>query len=292
MEESNNLTSSVIDTINNIFSNIFSSVDNTIYDILDKITFVNTDVIEDESFKKLFGSNSSSGILLVCNALILGIVIFYALNYLFSHITYSKVQTPMEFIFKAIIFVGIMNGSLWICSQIINIVYLLSDAIRYIAKEIFNQEISFANFISQINNKIYTSSENVSIASFDGIIKSFATFGFMNLIFSYSLRYIMIKILVLISPFAFLCLINSKTEWFFKSWIKVFLELLLEQVLIILIISLAFSFKLSETNVMAKLLYVGVIYALMKANTFMYMIFGGITTSVGNGMNTVISKNS
>jgi hypothetical protein len=226
----------------------------------------------------------------VCNALILGILIFYVSNYLFSHLTYSKVQTPMQFLFKAIIFVGIMNGSYWICSQIINIVSLISSSICEIGKEIFSEEISFENFITKINDSIYVSGE-IEVTSFDGIIKSFTTMGFLNLIFSYALRYIMLQVFVILFPFSILCLINDKTEWIFKSIMKAFISLLLEQVLISIILVLAFSFLLTNTN-MSKILYIGIIYALMKANTYMYMIFGGITTSVSSGINMLTNKSN
>jgi hypothetical protein len=239
---------------------------------------------------KIFGSSSTSGILLVCNALILGVLIFYITNYLFSHLTYSKVQTPMQFIFKAIIFVGVMNSSYWICLQIINIVSLISSSICDIGKELFNEEISFVNFITKINDSIYISGE-VEVTSFDGLIKTFTTIGFMNLIFSYALRYIMIQVFVMLFPFSILCLISDKTEWIFKAIMKAFISLLLEQVLISIILLLSFSFSLSNTT-MSKILYIGIIYALMKANTYMYMIFGGITTTVSSGINMLANKSS
>jgi hypothetical protein len=265
-------------------------VDNSIYEILDKITFIDTDIIEQDNFVKIFGSDSSSGILLICNALILGILIFYIASYLFSHLTYSKVQTPMQFIFKAIIFVGIMNEAYWICLQIINIVSLVSSSICDIGKSLFQEEISFVNFITKINNSIYISGD-VEITSFDGIIKSFTTMGFMNLIFSYALRYIMIQVFVLLFPFAILCLISDKTEWISKAILKAFISLLLEQVLISIILVLAFSFTLNDST-MSKILYIGIIYALMKANTYMYMIFGGITTSISSGINMLTNKSN
>ncbi|MCI8548942.1 MAG: hypothetical protein HFJ38_08725, partial [Bacilli bacterium] len=54
MEESNTiLTNTIIQAINDIFGKIFSSVDNKIYELLDKITFINTDLIEKDSFKTL-----------------------------------------------------------------------------------------------------------------------------------------------------------------------------------------------------------------------------------------------
>ena len=284
MEDTTTSTNSILEIINNIFGNIFSSVDNSIYELLDKITFINSSIIENNSFSKLFGTKSTEGILLICNALILGIIIFYATNYLFSHLTYSKIQTPSQFIFKCVIFIGIMNESLWICSQIINIISLVSSSIQYIGMQILGEEISFMNFIEKINDTIYTSSFILSITSFEGIIKSVTSIGFITLIFSYALRYIMIQVFVLLSPFAFLCLINDRTEWIFKSWIKAFISLLLEQVLIAIILILAFSIEFTSNDTLSQIIYIGIIYALMKANTYMYMLFGGITTSITNNI--------
>ena len=79
MEESN-LTDTVTRTINDIFGKLFSSFDNKIYELLDKITFINTDIIDKSSFTKIFGKSSSEGILLICNALILGVIIFYSIK--------------------------------------------------------------------------------------------------------------------------------------------------------------------------------------------------------------------
>ena len=220
MEDLTTTANSIADIINELFGNIFSSIDNSIYELLDKITFIDSSIIDNTSFSKLFGDKSTEGILLICNALILGIIIFYATNYLFSHLTYSKIQTPSQFIFKCVIFIGIMNESLWICSQIINIISLISSSIQYIGEQILGEEISFMNFIEKINDTIYTSSFILYITSFEGIIKSVTSIGFITLIFSYALRYIMIQIFVLLSPFVFLCLINDRTEWIFKSWIK------------------------------------------------------------------------
>lgn len=289
--DNSNFLQSIFDTINSVFNSIFSSVDNSIYEILDKITFIDSSIIDNPSFSRLFGSNSKEGILLVCNALILGMIVFYATNYLFSHLTFSKIQTPIQFIFKAIIFVAIMNQSLWICSQIINIFSLISKSIQSIGNSILGEEISFSNFIQKINNSIYTSSK-FEVTSFGGIIKSLSSTGFITLILSYSVRYIMIQVFVLISPFAFLCLISDKTEWIFKSWIKAFISLLAEQILISLILVLAFSMKFTSNNIMSQIIYIGIIYALMKANTFMYILFGGITTTVSSNTNLLMKNNN
>ena len=290
-EEQVSTANSILQIINELFGNILSSIDNSIYELLDKITFINKDIIENDTFSKLFGTSATNGILLVCNALILGIIIFYATNYLFSHLTYSKIQRPSQFIFKCIIFIGIMNESLWICSQIINIISLISESIQYIGNQILNEEISFMNFTQKINNTVYSSGSSFSIASFEGIIKSITSIGFISLIFTYALRYIMIQVFVLISPFAFICLINDRTDWIFKSWIKAFISLLLEQVLVALILLLAFSIEFTSNDTMSQVIYIGIIYALMKANTYMYMLFGGISTSISNNIG-MLAKNT
>ena len=270
--------------INDIMSKVFYSIEENIYALLDDIAFVSQKIINNEIFEKIF--SKTEGILLVGNALILGVILFYSVNYLFSHIFVSKLEPPNEFIFKLIIFTIIMNSANWICLQIINIVDIITQSIQLIGKNIFFEEITFSNFITNINEKIYTENFEIDIISFDGIIKSFTSAGFMNLIFSYSLRYIMIQAFVLISPFAFLSLINNRTEWFFKTWIKMFLSLLIEQILVILILLLSFSFDYTNTTI-SKLMYIGIIYALMRVNNYMYMLFGGISTNINRNLTNI-----
>ena len=284
--EENNISQNVFNSINDVFSKIFYSIDENIYNTLDDITFINLEIIENSKINKIIGNNSSEGILLICNALILGIVLYYSINYLISHLTLSRVEKPSQFIFKLIIFSILMNGSIWICMQIVDIVSIVTNSIRQIGESLFKESICFSNFIEIINEKIYVE-ENLNIFSFDGVIKSFVTVGFMNLIFSNSLRYIMIQVFIIISPFGFMCLISGKTEYFFKRWLICFLSLLVEQILISVILILAFSLEKNIDDIIVKLLYVGIIYALIKANTYMNQIFGGISTMITSGINTM-----
>lgn len=283
-EEKINLTEAILNSINELFSKTFSSIDNTIYSTLDYLTFISPDILKSESFQRILGSSVSEGILLICNSLILGIILYYSINYLISHLTYSQIDSPKQFVFKAIIFIAIMNSSLWICEQIINIIYIITSSISEIGFNIFNKPITFSSFIDSINKNLYTSGELLNIFSFDGIIKSFISFGLINLVFTYSLRYIMIQIFILLSPFAFLSLLTNSSECFFKVWIKSFLSLLLVQVLISLILLLSFSIELNLDSNISKILYIGIIYALIRANSYIKELFGGITTTVSSGI--------
>ncbi len=283
-EENINLTELILNSINELFSKMFSSIDNTIYSVLDEVTFINNTILENDSFKKILGESSQDGILLICNSLVLGFIIYYAINYLFSHLTYSKIDSPKQFIFKSIIFIAIMNSSLWICLEIINIISVITDGISYISQNLFGIQISFSNFIDNINKNLYIQNEAFNVFSIDGIIKSFISFGLINLVFTYSLRYIMIQIFILLSPFAFLSLISNSSESFFRAWIKVFLSLLLVQILISLILLLSFSIELTSNTNISKFLYVGIIYALSKATSYIKEIFGGISIDIKSSL--------
>ena len=279
-----NFTGSVLDTFNHIFRTVFLSIDDTIYSLLDELAFIKENILENDLFEKLI--DKTSGILLICNALILGVIIFYSINYLFSHLFISKIDSPSQFIFKLIVFTIAMNSSFWICEQIISIVSIITEIIQDIGKSLFSEDITFSNILQQINSKLYSGEFEINMASFDGIIKSFISVSFVNLAFSYSLRYVMVQVFVMISPFAFLCLINNKTEWFFKVWIKTFLSLILEQILIVFILLIAFSLD-GLKNDISKILYIGIMYALMKTNNYMYMMFGGISTTVQQSINNM-----
>ena len=124
-----NISEIIIKTLNDIFSQLFSSIDNNIYSILDELTFITPNVLSNNTFNKILGTSSYDGILLICNSLVLGFIIYYAITYLLSHLTYSKVDSPKQFIFKCIIFISIMNSSLWICEEIINIISLINTSL-------------------------------------------------------------------------------------------------------------------------------------------------------------------
>lgn len=282
-EQVQNLPQIIKDTINSIFSDLFSSIDNSLYSILDDITFINSDIISDSYFINIFGTSSTNGILLIANALLTGFILYYAINLLFSHYSYSEIQKPGQYIFRVIIFVILMNSSYFICEQIINLNWNISLAIRQIGESIFGKDICFSSLIQELNKIVVINGNNFNLFSLDGVIKSFISLSLFNLAFNYSLRYIMLKVFILICPFAILSLINKNTNWIFKSWLRITLSLLLFQVFISLILLIIFSINYSD-NIFSKLLYIGGIYALMKANQFIKEFMGGLSTNISSNL--------
>lgn len=282
-----NITEIIANSINSLFGNLFSSIDNNIYLILDEITFINTDIFSDSFFQKIFGTNSYSGILLICNSLLISFIIFYCIKLLYSYLTFTTIEKPFQFLFKLLIFGILMNSSLFICEQIVNINSLVSLAIREIGENIFNTNINFTEIIKKINTVIVIGNTDFNLFSMDGIIKSFLSFELINLLFTYSLRYILVKIFILISPFAFLSLISNTSNWFFKFWFRGFFALLIIQSFVSIILLIIFSINIDSNNILLKLLYLSSLYALTKANIYIKELVGGISTTFSNSVLTV-----
>ena len=279
-------TDSIISTINTMFGNLFSSVDNSIYLSLDNIAFIKTDILNSYYFKSIFGNSPSSGFLLIANSLLLGFILYYAVIYLLSsfNIIENKIQTPYQFFFKILIGGILMNSSIFICEEIISINSLLSDAIRNLGKDILNINICFSELINRLNTVIFIEKNFSNIFSIDGILKLVFSFSFFNVIFSYSIRYIMVQAFILLSPIAFLSLSNQSTISFFKIWLKSFLALLFSELLCSIILIIMLSITYSSNDITSKLLLIGALFALIKSNSYIRDLIGGISTDISDNM--------
>lgn len=214
--DSSNITSIISNSINYMFNNIIASIDNSLYLALDDFTFINSNILNDEYFYNIFGTNGTNGIILVANSLIVGYLIYYSIKLFLSHLGVTEVERPFQFIFKLILCAICMNFSFFICDELIYFISLISGSIRYVGEELFKTQICFSNLILKLNN-VLSNSESLNIFSIDGIIKSLISLGLLNLVITYSIRYVLVKIFVLLSPFCFLSLCNKKTSILFKA---------------------------------------------------------------------------
>lgn len=285
MEQTYNVTQTIIDTINTIFENLFSSIDNNLYSILDDITFIDSSILNDKSFENIFGTQSSNGILLIANSLLIAFILYYSLKYLLSHLTYNSVEHPISFIFKIILFGIFMNFSLFLMQIVLDLNSNISLAIRNIGESLFNKNICFSELINTINSNISIDTSSINIFSLDGLIKSALTLSLLNLVFSYSFRYIMVKVFILISPFAILSLSTNNSSWFFKSWARNLFSLLFIQIIVSLVLVLLFSLDFSSDNLLNKFIYIGGIYTLIKSNSFVKEFIGGVSTNISQTVN-------
>lgn len=280
MENNTDISQVILDTINKIFETLFSSIDNNLYAILDKITFINSDILNDRNFELIMGTSTSNGILLIANSFLLAFILYYAIRYLLSHFTYSQIESPSSFVIKIIICGICMNCSFFVINMILDLNSNISLAIQSLGKDLTGKQICFSELITIINSNISINTSSMNIFSIDGLIKSTLTISLLNLVLSYSLRYIMLKVLILIAPFAILSLCLNSTSWFFKTWLRNLFALLFIQIIVSIILLILFSMNYSSSNLITKFIYIGGIYALIQANSFVRDFVGGVSTNV------------
>lgn len=288
MEENLNITEVIFETINSLFSNLFSSIDNSLYPILDDITFIDTDILTNSPLEQLLGSQTQNGIMLICNACLIGVFLYFVLSNFLSFYTFSNYQRPLSFFFKFIIFGLLMNGCFFFCEQIISLFSLLSSAIRNLGESIFNEAICFSSLIENLNSMVSIGKDEFNLFSLDGLIKGFVSFGLFQLLFTYSLRYVLIKVWILVSPFAIMSLVLNSTSWFFRIWLRSFLAFLSVQLFVAFVLLIAFSVNYTD-DLLSKLIIVGCIYAFTKANHMVREWFGGISSEISGGFSNVKS---
>lgn len=280
MEQATNMTTVVIQTINDIFKNLFSSIDTNLYDVLDELTFINAGILKDKYFSNIFGTSASNGILLITNSLLIGFILYFSVKHLMSNFTYSKIENPVQFIFKLIIFGICMNSSYFIIGEILDINSSISSIIRSLGEDLFKQDICFSNLIDNINKNLKVD-DSLDVFSVDGLIKSTTTISLLNLVIVYALRYITVKIFVLLTPFAILSKVLESTSWFFKLWIRNLFSLLFIQIIVSIVLLILFSIDYTDNDLMTKFIYLGGIYSLIKANSFMreFMMGAGMPSN-------------
>lgn len=282
--ENTNITQIIIDTINTVLGNLFSSIDNNLYYLLDDITFINSNILHDKNFENIFGTSTSNGILLIANSLLLGIILYFAIKHLLSHFTYSQIENPHSFLIKLIICGICMNFSYFLLSQFLDIFSNISLAIRNLGENLFNKNICFSELILDINNNISVNASSIDIFSLDGLIKSIISVSLLSLVFSYSFRYVLIKVFILISPFAILSNSLNSTSWFFKSWFKNLFSLLFIQIIVSIILLILFSIDYSSSNLFSKFIYIGGLFLLIKSNSFVREFLGGVSTDISQNV--------
>ena len=191
----------------------------------------------------------------------------------------------MNFIFKLIIYGIFMNSSFFLMNLLLDLNSNISLAIRNLGEILFNKNICFSELINVINSNIAINTNSVNIFSIDGLIKGTLSLSLLNLVLSYSFRYIMIKVFILLSPFAILSLTLNSTSWFFKTWFKNLFSLLFIQNIVSIILLILFSINYSQNNLFVKIIYICGIYSLIKANSFVREFLGGVSTNISQIVN-------
>lgn len=271
----------IIDTINTLFTSLFTSLDHSLYSLLDKVVFIDDSLLSGSFFNSML--SVKYGLPFIANSMLLGIFIYYCFRLYLSPFSGNYVEKPYQFLTKTLIIAILINFSQFLCKELLSLNCIFTNILRSLGSSVSGTEISFNMLISE-SIYIDESLEIYNIFSFNGLLKSFFSFGLINLLFTYSVRYILIKVFILLFPFALLSLTTKSTSWLFKSWFRAFFSLLLVQIFIALILTLLFSLNVKSKDLFSQVSYISTIFILTKANSYIKELIGGISADLNTNL--------
>lgn len=264
----------IITNLNYLLEKVFKSIEGEIFKTLDKLTIIGPEILKEEPLKNIVFENKVNGLVIIANTLILFFVIYYVFKQLIGIYNGNKIESIYVFIIRIIIVCIIVNFSYYICKEILNIFGILGESIDTYASDVINKKVTFENLkdsIINIENII-----NTDLVSLDGIIKGIISFGSVSILISFSVRYVTVIFLIIISPLAFVCLSSNLTSGIFNMWVKMLIVNLTLQIGIKLLIFIPLAYK-NQNDIIYKIILVGTISLIYKFNIFIKELLARIS---------------
>lgn len=267
----------IINSLNTVSEKFFESIEGEVYTFIDKLIDITPDMFDKPPLKNLFFQSGVNGFILIANSLILFYIIYFIISKLISIYNGNKTASIYTFVIRLVIVTAFVNSSYYICKEIINLNNLLGVAINDFINSVSGKYATFENLkenILSIEDLMKT-----DFLSLNGIIKGIISFGSISVLINFSIRYVTIIILFMISPFCFGCLSSELTIGIFKAWIKMFITTLLTQIIVKFVIFIPIIYK-SVNSQFYKIILVGSIYVLYKINNISRELFTKITSDI------------
>lgn len=267
----------ILNAINIIAEKIFKSVEGEVFKGLDEFLIINEKILDKEPLKTLFVKNNSEGLIV----LVLSFVIFFFAYYIIARTIAmyngDNVDNVFKYMLRIVICVICSASSLFLCEQILMLNGLLTDVIANVGKDLTGETICFESLREVVLNlDKYMSEEALSI---DGIIKGVISFGATTILITFSIRYVTLIFLILVSPVAIMFAASSATYGVFKSWSKMLCGNLMIQNIVVLILMIPLGVKSVDNN-LYRIILVGSIYLLYKINNFSKEFLGNISEQI------------
>ena len=189
-------TQDIIGNFNILVEKIIKSVENEVYENIDSILVIDKKIFKVEPLNKLILEDDINGFIMLANAMILFYFVYYIFSTLISLYNGNQIININKYIIKMVVIVIAVNSSYYICKQIIDIFYVVTDVIDTIGLDITGKELIFQNFREVIN--IVEDLDTTDILSMNGIIKSFISFGSISIFISLAIKYTSVIFLILI----------------------------------------------------------------------------------------------
>lgn len=208
------------------------------YKMLDEVAFLNCDFLGVGSGGNILDNTKkiADAVIGLSNLVVWGILIIYSLKILFGYFISKRFDTPWKFFVRMIIFGVLSNAAFFICYTGI---FFSENCTEYIRSYVGENQTSF-NILEE-----YVIDDNIQ--ELDGVGSSYSFEALITiLIYVFTLfvgiclcmRYILIKLLILLSPIFFVLGGFKSSEKIFFCWCKVFFSLIFAQVLYCIVIAI------------------------------------------------------
>ena len=266
----------IIPNLNLVFEKIFKSVESQVYDTLDKIVNINKNILEIEPIKKIISSN---GFIIIANSIVFFLIIYYLYTIIISMYNGNRFENVYHLIIKLLIISVIINNSYFLIEQILELNDNLTDTVNTLCKNLAGCDITFVKLKENILSiKDFAKNDFLSL---DGLIKGIISYGSVNVLITFAIRYATMILLIIVSPVAFSMLFSNLTKGVFYNWLKMFITNLFTQIILKILLSIPLMYS-DNNSVMYKIILVGSVYMIYKLNSFVKEIFSKFSVNNQN----------
>lgn len=258
----------LVENISSIISKLYLSVENKGYDILMKISDISENLFSQNPLNIIYNDTYRIYIDLFIKVVIFSFFIFYFLKLLLYLYSENGIENLYYFIIKVIIVLILSSNSYYICQKAVYFNFLLTDTISKSLENIANIDISY-NYIKEEKYSLQEIIEFDDKTNIEGVIDIIISFFVINMIIFLCVRYVVVILSILISPFSFLMILSKETRKLFFIWLKCLVFSLLIQVVNKLLLFIIIISK--DNKEMFSAILIGTLFIMYRLNrSFLY----------------------
>ena len=199
--------SNIINNFNDILNKFSFSLKKDGYKILDNISEIDINIFNREPIKTLCLDKNISVFILILNTLISAIILYYFFKCVLSLYSDTNISNIYYFVIKVILVAILSFNSIYICKEVININSLFSKTMGIFLEEVCENEINF-DFLDDNISTLDGVFETTDKVGLNGLKDMVVCTYIISLIIFLSIRYVIILLCIILSPFAFICILK------------------------------------------------------------------------------------
>ncbi len=249
--------------INSFCGKLYLSIENEGFELLEKIGNINEDIFDIAPLNIIFSDELKQIVFLFTIFIIFLFLCFYSLKLILFLYKDNLSVSIYHFILRIVIVGIICTNSFQICKEIVIINSNITDAIDLLSNEFIKEKIEFINLKENVDTieDFLKLQDKINIK---GIGESIICAFILGMLVLFSVRYVIIILCIILSPFCIIFSLSRRTDKIFIFWIKLFISnLLIQNINKIMLFLVVVSKKEKEIT---GTIVIGVIILMYKLN--------------------------